>query len=77
MATKKKAATMAVQVAVNSQRLDTVEKTLEDLVAAVQRIEEHVQRNKGFWGAVVMIGGAVTALLTTFKDQILAAFRVQ
>ena len=63
-----------VQVALNTQRIDRMEPILDKIVERLDSIEEQLVRHRGFWGGVVMIGGAIATLLTTFKDDLMALF---
>lgn len=81
MPTKKKAVAMhlysshAAQLAVNTDRLDRIEPVLERIMMRLDGIEVQLVRNKGFWGAVTLIGSAIAAFLTLFKDNLLAALQ--
>lgn len=76
MATRKRAAARgaSVQLALNTARLDRMEPVLEKINERLDSIEQSIQRNKGFWGAVTTIGAAVTAMLTIFKDELVGWF---
>lgn len=76
MASKRKARPVSsAQLAVNTARLDRIEPVLEQISARLGAIEQSLARNKGFWGAVTLIGGAITTFLVTFKDSILSIIR--
>lgn len=80
MARKKKASVKVVrlspehivQVALNTERIDRMEPLLARIGERLDSIEQSLQRNKGFWGAVTLIGGAIAAFLGLFKDSVLA-----
>lgn len=82
MAAKKKASVQmrrrpsgeSAQLAINTDRLDRIEPVLEKIMERLDSIELSIERNKGFWGAVTLIGGAITAALTAFKDDLLRLF---
>lgn len=67
----KKKDTHAVTLALHDARLSHIEPVLARIEERLDGIEASVHRNKGFWGAVTLIGSAIAAFLALFKDDLI------
>ncbi len=66
MATRKKATDHPERIAILETKVDALTSDMVSIQRTLDTIENSLSRNKGFWGAVVLIGSAVWAAVTQF-----------
>lgn len=67
---------LAVEVARDLTTYRTEQRELgKDILSRLTQLETSMHKNQGFWGAVLLIGGAVWAATTFLWDHIVAAFQ--
>jgi len=58
------------RLAVAEERITTLAGNSERILAKLEDMDRKLSRQSGFWGAVMMIGGALWAFLTFTWDHV-------
>ncbi len=62
------------RIAVLETKVDSLSADMTSIQAQLQSISEGLSRNKGFWGAVVLIGSAIWAAVAQFGSAFVDLF---